>query len=84
MKKIKSFQTFLQEGAEPDVAEPTIKPKTRPGKKTTPGRPSPIRKDKPSVTPRPKATLKEVANKFLELSKGDKEIESFLKNKYSK
>jgi len=86
MKKIKSFKIFLQEGVEIDVAEPTVKPITKPGVKpnTVPGRPSPIRRDKPSINPRPKATVKEVANKFLELSKGDKEIENFLKNKYSK
>jgi hypothetical protein len=84
MGKIKSFNEFINEGA--DVAQPTVKPTTKPGTKPTtkPGRPSPYRKDKPSVTPAPKATAEDVAEKFLNLTKNNKEIKSLLKEKYKK
>ena len=45
-------------------AKPTVKPGTKPGTKSPP---SPIRKDRPSVTPGPKATAEDVAKKFLAL-----------------
>jgi len=53
----------------PGTAEPTTKPITRPGTRPAPGRPTPIRRDRPSVEPRPKATAEEIANKFIELVK---------------
>ena len=83
-KKIKSFQDFLKEGAE--TAEPITKPRTKPGTKPTtqPGRPSPYRKDKPSVVPGPKATAEAVAERFLNLTKNNKEVQSLLKKKYRK
>jgi hypothetical protein len=51
------------------MAEPAVKPSVKPGVKpgTRPGAPSPIRREKPSVTPRPKATAEDVAKKFLKL-----------------
>ena len=84
MGKIKSFDDFLKEGAE--VAQPTVKPTIKPGTKpiTRPRKPSPYRKDKPSVIPAPKATAENVAEKFLNLTKDDKEVKSLLKNKYNK
>lgn len=51
------------------MAEPAVKPKTTP--KTKPGAPSPIRRNKPSVTPKPKATAEDVAKKFLDLIDGE-------------
>lgn len=84
MGKIKSFDEFLKEGA--DVAQPTTKPTTRPTTKPTtkPGKPSPYRKDKPSVVPGPKASAEDVAEKFLNLTKDNKEVKSLLKEKYKK
>ena len=88
MGKIKSFVEFIKEEAE--VAQPTTKPTTRPTTKpgtrpnTQPGKPSPYRKDKPSVKPGPKATAEQVAEKFLNLTKNNKEIQSLLKSKYNK
>ena len=79
--KNRIVREYLESMAEPKT-KPRVVPKTKPG--TSPGRPSPIRRDRPSVTPAPKATLKEVANKFLNLTKDDKEIKKLLKNKYSK
>lgn len=53
------------------MAEPTTKPGVKPGVKPTtkPGAPSPIRREKPSVNPGPKATAEDVAKKYLNLIK---------------
>lgn len=65
------------------VAYPTTKPTVKPGIKQSPGKPSPIRRDKPSVVPGPKAvTVLDLANKFLNLTKNNKDIISLLKRKY--
>lgn len=77
MRYLKKFENF--EMAEPMVkpspttkpAEPTTKPGTKPN--TAPSRPSPLRRDRPSVDPDPKAKLSKaseeaVANRFIELS----------------
>ena len=72
MAHIKKYSRFVEEyiaGPEVKPATPTTKPGTRPG------RPSPIRRDKPSVTPKPKAeetelpyaTADEGAKKFIDL-----------------
>ena len=86
MKKIKSFVDFIKEGTE--IAQPTTKPITKPTTTPTPtkqpGKPSPYRKDKPSVTPAPKASAEKVAEKFLNLTKNNKEIQSLLKSKFNK
>jgi hypothetical protein len=81
-KKVKSYKDFLNENTmEPDV-KPITKPKTAPV--TKPGRPNPFRKDKPSVIPKPKASVEDVVNKFLNMTKDNKEIKNLLKNKYGK
>ena len=51
------------------MAQPTTKPTTKPGVKpgVKPGSPNPIRRERPSVTPRPKATADDIAKKFLDL-----------------
>ncbi len=54
MKYIKKFEHF-DAGAQP-ITKPDVKPGTKPT--TRPDRPSPIRRDKPSVEPAPKANLK--------------------------
>lgn len=86
MGKIKSFKDFINEEAE--VAQPTTKPRTAPTTTPTPtkqpGKPSPYRRDKPSVVPAPKATVKDVADKFLKLTKNNKEIQYLLKSKFNK
>jgi len=86
MGKIKKFDEFINENIElvqPSV-KPTTKPITKPTEKPVPSRPTPFRKDKPSVIPKPKAEKKEkeVVNKFLKLTKGNKEIHNLLKYKY--
>ena len=66
MKYLKKFELFE---SDTKTADPTIKPADP---KVRPSRPSPIRRDKPSVTPAPKALKKssaeEVADKFIQLS----------------
>lgn len=77
MKYLKKFEKFTNESVAADPAVKPSEPKTKPGTKpgTRPQRPSPIRRDKPSVTPdpkaekeMPKATAKEVADRFIELA----------------
>lgn len=81
MGKIKNFNQFINEEAE--TAEPKVKPTTKPSTTPSPTRPNPFRKDKPSVIPKPKAEKeKEVVNKFIKLTKGNKEIHNLLKYKY--
>ena len=94
-KIIKNYKDFITEKIdavddnmvnENEVAEPRVKPRTDPGTtpKTTPNRPSPIRRDKPSFDPKPKASERQIVDKFLDLAKNNKEIMNILKNKYSK
>ena len=75
-KLLKRYDSFIKENAV--EVEPIVKPKTAP--KTTPTRRSPLRRDEPSVTPKPKA--EDVAKKFLALTKGNKEVRSMLNKKY--
>lgn len=90
MSKIKKFEEYnkpennsdenIKEGyteAEPIVAPDTI---TKPKKKS---KPSPIRRDKPSVAPGPKAVEK-LANRFLNLTKNDESVKEILRKKYNK
>lgn len=50
MKFLKKYEAY---SADPTVKPAPVKPTTKPG--TTPSRPSPLRRDKPSVEPAPKA-----------------------------
>jgi hypothetical protein len=52
MKYLKNFESY---SASPEVKPAPVKPGTKPN--TKPNRPSPIRRDKPSVEPAPKANL---------------------------
>lgn len=81
-KKVKSYKDFLNENNAEPMVKPRVKPKTTPT--TKPGRPNPFRKDKPSVIPKPKASIEDVVNKFLNITKNNKEIQNLLKNKYGK
>jgi hypothetical protein len=79
-KKLKRYVDFMNEA---EVAEPTTKPITKPT--TTPTRrKSPIRRDKPSVTPKPKAGLEDVTNRVIQLAQENKEFKAFLNKKYKK
>jgi hypothetical protein len=79
MRFIKNFEKFLEsvEAADPivDPGKTKTKPTVKPIK---PGAPSPIRRDKPSVDPKPKAftdkekklaTFDDVAERFINLMK---------------
>jgi len=83
MRYIRKFESF-RTNEEFTAAEPATKPAPSPSPTTTPGqkpgkkgRPSPIRKDKPAVTPNPKAektdmkkaTAEDVISKYNELTK---------------
>lgn len=71
MKYLKGYKGFM-ENSQPAIApsKPTTEPDVRPGKPgTSPSRPSPIRRDKPSVEPAPKATVEDVVEKFISLAK---------------
>lgn len=77
MRFLKKFEKFNEElvagpGVKPAPTTKPATPTTKPG--TRPGRPSPIRRDKPSVEPNPKAetdlptaTPEEVVSKFMSL-----------------
>lgn len=82
---IKKFNDFNKVEENVELAQPMVKPATPTTKPITrPGRPSPYRKDRPSVVPKPKATAEDLSNKFLNLTKADKDVKSFLKEKYLK
>ena len=82
MKSIKKFEEFVYGGGgagqpapsrAPGESPVTAPPKTNPT--TKPGKPSPIRRDKPAVEPAPKAeaelktaTIEDVISKFAELT----------------
>ncbi len=70
MRFLKKFEKFNEEfvmgGQEVETKPaPTTTPGVKPG--TRPGRPSPIRRDKPSVNPAPKATVEDVVDRFISL-----------------
>jgi len=67
-------------------AQPMTKPGTAPSIRPNPSRPSPIRREKPSVEPQPKAKASDLVTRFLkELKKAKAPINfdiSKLKQKY--
>ena len=90
MRFLRRFEKFNEElVAGPEVKPaPTTKPATpttKPG--TRPGRPSPIRRDKPSVEPDPKAELtkasaEDVVNRFISLLNDEGEdVEKYVEKK---
>lgn len=86
-KYIKKIDEQMAAPAPAREKERTIAP-TKPGTKpgTSPRRPSPIRRSKPSVQPRPKATAEDVYNRFIEELRAAKGEIAFdiqkLKDKY--
>lgn len=79
-RTIKNYKNFLIEN---EVAEPKVKPGIRTAPSTRPNRPSPLRKNQPSVNPKPKATADKLADKFLSMVKNNSDIQELLKNKYN-
>jgi hypothetical protein len=94
MRFLKDFHKFVESL---DVAEPVVstggtktKPDVRPGVRPNvkPSSPSPIRRDKPSVNPKPKAliddkqklsTFEDIANRFINLmNKKGEDIKKFI------
>jgi hypothetical protein len=79
MKFIKKFELFKEEllaSPKESPSRPSVRPGTSPAKR--PGKPSPIRRDKPAVEPAPKAnkelktaTIDEVIEKFAKLTNQD-------------
>ena len=66
MKIITKLDEFLATKPATQPGGPATAPTTKPGTapSTTPSRPSPIRRDKPSVEPAPKAKLEDVMKRF--------------------
>jgi hypothetical protein len=85
MSKIKNFNQYITEeygggGAPaPSRPAPTTVPTTKPDK--APTRPSPIRRDKPSVHPPPKASAKDLVKRFLAEKDEDINLEKIYKNR---
>lgn len=65
MKYLRKFESFAMAAEPVTKPAPTVKPGVRPA--TTPSRPSPIRRDKPSVEPAPKASAEDVVKRFIAL-----------------
>ncbi len=83
MRFLKGFEKFNEEFTGGETITKPATPITKPG--TKPGRPSPIKRDRPSVDPNPKAELKtatekEVVSKFINLLKDEGEdIKKYIK-----
>ena len=86
MKVFTKIEEFLATKPQKAPSQPTTKPGIDPGIRPTPSRPSPIRRDKPSVDPAPKAKAADVFKRFMmELKKAKAPINfniSKLKAKY--
>jgi len=80
MRYLKKFESFIVEN---ETKESPTKPRTRPGTRPKPGRPSPIRRSKPGQEPRPKADVDDVFDLFAYLSNDQqkKEIYSYYEKK---
>ena len=76
MKYLKEYNEFFA-GTETPVKTPTKTPTKNPTK-----RPSPIRRDRPTVLPKPKASVEDVVNRIKGIA--DPEIIKIIKNKYEK
>ncbi len=62
---IKLVKESLLTMGEETKTKPAVKPGVKPG--TKPGAPSPIRRERPSVVPKPKASAEDVAKRYLDL-----------------
>ena len=79
MSFIKKYQRFVEEFTA-TTTKPSVKPGTIEKPSTTPQKPSPFRRDKPSTEPGPKATAEDVAERFISMmvEKGES-IEKYIK-----
>ncbi len=76
MKYLKKFESFALAA---DPVKPATKPTTKPSTTPAPSRPSPIRRDKPSVQPAPKATAEDVVKRFAALlSDSGEDIKNYI------
>lgn len=78
-KHMKKFEDFspMSPAPSPITKPTTAPPKTEPGRRD---RPSPIRRDKPEVSPAPKAKSEDVAKRFiLELNRRGESVKKYLK-----
>jgi hypothetical protein len=86
MKVFTKIDEYFSAKPETSPSQPATKPGTKPSTTPEPSRPSPIRRDKPSVKPAPKAKAKQLVDRFLkELKKSNSSIEfdiSKLKERY--
>lgn len=80
MSFIKKYQRFVEEFTATAPARPDVKPDTTEKPATTPSKPSPFRRDKPSTEPGPKATAEDVAERFIQMmaDKGES-VEKYIK-----
>lgn len=87
MRLYTNIDEFLAAQPATKPGQPATKPGIAPGTRPTPSRPSPIRRDKPSTEPAPKAKLDDVMKRFnAELKKAKAPIKfnlSKLKEKYN-
>lgn len=90
MRFLRRFEKFNEEfiggpGVKPSPTTKPATPTTKPG--TRPGRPSPIRRDRPSVEPDPKAELptasaEDVVKRFISLlNDQDEDVEKYVEKK---
>jgi hypothetical protein len=86
MKVFTKIEEFLATKPQTAPSQPTTKPGTAPATRPNPSRPSPIRRDQPSVKPGTKAKASDVVDRFMmELKKANAPIKfdiSKLKQKY--
>jgi hypothetical protein len=83
MKYIKEFKEFLEKLMKVNESEtetPVKTPVKTPTKTPSPNRPSPIRRDRPAIDPKPKATIDDVVNRVKDVM--DDELIEIIKNKY--
>jgi len=80
MGHIKKYQRFLEELTATAPVKPDVKPDTTEKPLTTPSKPSPFRRDKPSTEPGTKASAEDVAERFIQmmLDKGES-VEKYIK-----
>ena len=80
MSFIKKYQRFVEELTATAPARPDVKPGTTEKPSTTPQKPSPFRRDKPSTEPGTKATAEEVAERFIQMMVDSGEsVEKYIK-----
>lgn len=67
MSFIKKYQRFVEEITATAPVRPDVKPGTIEKPSTTPTKPTPFRRDKPSTEPGTKASAEDVAERFISM-----------------